>query len=75
MEIVIRKSSNVIYMSSPLEKPVVRYGMGLSSAAVLAFVAFTFLEGTMRWIVLAFAVAEILIVPQFLKWAGEQETA
>ncbi|NHN58800.1 MULTISPECIES: hypothetical protein [Halorussus] len=62
-------------MSSPLEKPVVRYGMGLSSAAILTFVAFAFLEGTTRWLVLGMAVLEVAVVPQFLKWAAAQESA
>ena len=60
-------------MSSPLENPVVHYGMGFSSAAVLAFVAFVFLEGTMRWIVLGIALFEAAVVPQILKRAAEQQ--
>lgn len=58
-------------MGSPFDSPFVRYGMGLSSAVVLAAIAFFFLEGTMRWIVLGFAVVEALFVPQFLKMATE----
>jgi len=57
-------------VSSPLENPVIRYGMGLSSAAVLAVVAFAFLDGTMRWLVLGLAVIEVVLVPQFLKRAA-----
>lgn len=59
-------------MESPLESPFVRYGIGLSSAAILTFVAFTFLEGTMRWLALGFAVLELVVMPQFLKFAVAQ---
>lgn len=56
-------------MGSPIDNPFVRYGMGLSSAVVLAAIAFVFLDGTMRWIVLGLAVVEAIFVPQFLKMA------
>ncbi|MDQ2053528.1 MULTISPECIES: hypothetical protein [Halobellus] len=56
-------------MSPPLERPIVRYGMGFSSAAVLTFVAVTFLDGTTQLLVLGLAVLEILVVPQILKRA------
>ena len=56
-------------MSAPLETPLVHYGIGLSSAVVLAVVAFAFLDGTIRWLVLGLAVVEALVVPQFLKRA------
>lgn len=59
-------------MGSPLERPVVRYGMGLSSAVILTIVAFGFLDGTMRWIVLGLAVMEIVFVPQIMKMAVDQ---
>jgi hypothetical protein len=54
-------------MVSSFESPIIRYGLGLSSAAVLAVVALVFLDGTMRWIVLGFAAFEAVIFPQFLK--------
>ncbi|WP_195156017.1 hypothetical protein [Halococcus agarilyticus] len=57
-------------MASPFANPAVRYGMGLSSAAILVFVAFTALDGTARWLVLGFAVLEIVLVPQVLKQAA-----
>jgi hypothetical protein len=56
-------------VSAPLETPLVHYGIGLSSAVVLAVVAFAFLDGTIRWLVLGLAVVEALVVPQFLKRA------
>ncbi|QLK26211.1 hypothetical protein HYG81_00885 [Natrinema zhouii] len=57
-------------MSSVFDSPAIRYGMGLSSAAILTVVAFAFLDGTMRWLVLGLAVLEITVVPQILKRAG-----
>lgn len=62
-------------MGSPLENPAVRYGMGLSSAVILVFIAFFLLEGTIRWLVLGLAVVEAVLVPQFLKMSIEQDTA
>ncbi|MWG35553.1 hypothetical protein [Halomarina oriensis] len=59
-------------MSNPLQKPVVHYGMGLLSAAVLLFVAFQFLDGTARYVVVVMAALEVTVVPQILKRAGEQ---
>lgn len=61
-------------MSSPLETPAFRYGMGIASAVVLTFVAFTYLGGTMRWLVFGLAVIEILVVPQVMKLAATQST-
>ncbi|WP_327051327.1 hypothetical protein [Halomicrococcus gelatinilyticus] len=47
--------------------PIVRHGMGLTSALVLAAVAFVFLDGTVKWLVLGMAVVEAVLVPQLLK--------
>ena len=52
---------------SPFEDPRVRYAFGLGSGAILVAVAFIFLEGTIRWIILGLAIVEVLIVPQVLK--------
>ncbi|WP_435178249.1 hypothetical protein [Halorussus sp. AFM4] len=60
-------------MSSPLERPAVRYGMGFTSAAILAFVAFAFLDGTVRWLVLGMAVLEVAVVPRFLEFTANRE--
>ncbi|MFC4447696.1 hypothetical protein [Halorussus aquaticus] len=62
-------------MDSPFENPAVRYGMGLSSAAVLVFVALSFLDGITRWFVLGMAVLEVVLVPQLLKRAMAQNNA
>jgi hypothetical protein len=72
METPTAVSWHGVDMSSPLEKPLVRYGMAASSAAVLAVVAFVFVEGTVRWLVAGMAVLELLVVPQVLKMAAEQ---
>lgn len=53
-------------MGSPFENPLVRYGMGLSSAVVLAAVAFLFLDGTMQLLVYGIAVFEAVFLPYFL---------
>lgn len=58
-------------MGSPYENPVVCYGIGLSSAMILAIVAFVLLEGTIRWIVMGLAVVEAVILPQLLKMSAE----
>jgi hypothetical protein len=57
-------------VSSPFDNPALSYGIGLSSAAVLAYVAFTFLDGQVRWLVLGLAALEIVVVPQVLKRAA-----
>lgn len=58
-------------MASALQSPLVRYGMGASSAIIIFIVAFTFAEGLMQTILFVIAVTELLIVPQFLKAAAE----
>lgn len=60
-------------MDSPLENPFIRYGIGLSSAALLALIAFVYLEGTVRWLVAGFAVVEIVFVPQLLRTVAAQD--
>lgn len=56
-------------MPSPFASPAVRYGISAVNAAILVVIAFVFLDGTMRWLVLGIAVLEVLITPQFLKHA------
>lgn len=57
-------------VSSPLGSPLVRYGIGLSSAAVIAAIAFFLLDGTIQLVAFAIAAFEALFVPQFLKMAA-----
>lgn len=64
-------------MSSLLEKPIIRYGYPLVTAAIIVLIAFTLLDGTIKWVALGIAVLEIIITPQLLKRAAENsaETA
>ncbi|WP_313693093.1 hypothetical protein [Halorarum halobium] len=57
-------------MSSPFENPAFRYGIGLSGALILAFVALSYFEGTIRWIILGIAVLDALVTPMILKRAA-----
>jgi hypothetical protein len=57
-------------MPSPFENPVVRYGIPLVSATVVAAVAFLFLEGTIRYVALGIAALEVVVAPQILKQAA-----
>lgn len=64
-------------MSSLLEKPIIRYGYPLVTAAIIVLIAFFLLDGTIRWIALGIAVLEIIVTPQILKRVAENnaETA
>ncbi|WP_255169816.1 hypothetical protein [Natrononativus amylolyticus] len=55
----------------PFANPLVRHGIGLSGAAILALVAVFFLEGTMMYLVLGLAVLDAVAVPKFLEHALE----
>ena len=56
-------------MPSPFENPVVRYGLSIISAAIIAVIAIALLEGTIRWVVFGIAVLEVVVTPQVLKRA------
>jgi len=56
-------------MTSPFDRSEIRNGMGVGSALIIAFVAFTFFEGTTRWLLLGVAVVELVVVPRVLKQA------
>ena len=58
-------------MSDPVQSPVVYYGISVLTAAVLAFLALTSVEGTGRWALLALAVLELVTAPYLLKRASE----
>lgn len=62
-------------MDLSFENPAVRYGMSLSTVVILVVLAFGFLEGTIRWLVLGIAVVELVFVLQLLKLAAEQDNA
>lgn len=58
-------------MASALRSPLVRYGMGASSAVIIFAIAFTFAEGVVQTMLFVLAVVELLIIPQILKAAAE----
>lgn len=53
--------------SQIMASPVFRYGYACISAAIIAFIAFAFLDGTIRWVALGIAVIDIVVTPQILK--------
>lgn len=75
MTIAIFCFRRIQHVSSPFENPAVRYGIGLTSAVILVFVALVFLDGTgiIQWAVLGLAVLEFLVTPQILKMAVENQ--
>ncbi|NHN43144.1 hypothetical protein G9C85_16115 [Halorubellus sp. JP-L1] len=58
-------------MSSPLENPMVRYGIGLSGALVLVVVGVLYFDGLMRYLVFGMAVLDAVVVPKILEMAVE----
>ncbi|UPM42689.1 hypothetical protein [Halocatena salina] len=60
-------------MSDQLET-ILPYAAGIGGFVVLAFIAFTFLDGTMRWLVLAIGVIDAIITPIVLKKGMKTET-
>jgi hypothetical protein len=60
-------------MSSPLERPLVRYGIGFVGATTIAVVAFVFFDGTLRLALLGLAVVDAVVTPQVLRLAAERE--
>lgn len=55
---------------TPLASPAFRYGMSLSGALIIAFVAYTFLDGTAQLVAYAVAVIDAVVTPQILKRAA-----
>ncbi|MFC5278428.1 hypothetical protein ACFPM1_06605 [Halorubrum rubrum] len=56
-------------MPSIFDSPTIRYGISFVNAAVIALIAFAFLEGTIRWVALGIAAIEVIVTPQILKHA------
>ena len=54
---------------NPFANPVVRYGIGLSGALVVAAVGYLYLEGTTQLLAYVIAVLDLLVTPQILKRA------
>lgn len=51
----------------------VRFGLGISGAIILAFVALVYLDGLARQAVLIVAILDAVITPKILKMAAEQQ--
>jgi len=60
-------------MSSPLESPLFRYGVGIGGAMILVVVGTFFLEPPVRYLVYAMAVLDAVVTPWVLERAMEQE--
>lgn len=56
-----------------LHNPTVRWGIGLSGALVVAAISFRFLSGTVQLVAYGIALLDILVTPQILKMAAEQQ--
>jgi hypothetical protein len=57
-------------VTSILQNPAVHYGVPLFNAAIIAAIALTLLDGTVRWVALGIAILEVVVAPQILKRAG-----
>ena len=57
-------------MSSILGRPVVRYGIALTQAAIVAVIGVTFFTGVPRLFALGLAVMAVVMTPQMLKRAA-----
>jgi hypothetical protein len=55
---------------NPLANPAIRYGFALSGALVMAFVAYSFLNGTIQLAVYGIALVDAIVTPQILKRAA-----
>jgi len=56
-----------------LHNPAVRWGIGLSGGLAVAAVSFLFLTGTAQLVAYGVALLDILVTPQILKKAAEQQ--
>lgn len=53
----------------PFANPAFRHAIGLSGALIMAFVAYSYLEGTIQLAVYGVALVDALVTPQILKRA------
>jgi len=60
-------------MSSPLESPLFRYGVGIGGAMILVVVGTFFLSPPIRYVVYAMAVLDAVVTPLILERAMEQD--
>ncbi|MFB6298158.1 MAG: hypothetical protein ABEH56_06530 [Salinirussus sp.] len=58
---------------NPLANPIVRHGIGVTGAAVVAAVALLYLDGTVRLAALAIAALDLIVTPQILKRAAQSQ--
>jgi|AntRauTorcE11898_2_1112593.scaffolds.fasta_scaffold23064_2 hypothetical protein len=56
-------------MSTPLEEPLVRYGIGLSGAIVIAVVGVLYLDGIARYAAFTIAALDAVLTPKLLEKA------
>ena len=56
-----------------LHNPAVRWGIGLSGGLVVAAVSYLFLTGTTQLVAYGIALLDILVTPQILRKAAEQQ--
>lgn len=56
-------------MPSIFDSPAIRYSISFVNAAVIALIAFVFLEATIRWVALGIAALEVIVTPQILRHA------
>jgi hypothetical protein len=54
---------------NPFANPLFRHAIGASGALVVAFIAYSFLDGTAQLVAYAIAVLDLLLTPQILKRA------
>ncbi|WP_312909844.1 hypothetical protein [Natronosalvus caseinilyticus] len=66
-------STSETQQANPFENPMVRYALGLSGAAIIAFVAIVYLEGLARYLALGLAILDAVLMPKFLEYALEAE--
>ncbi len=55
---------------SLLANPLFRYGMTVPAALTVAFVGYQFFDGLTQSALYALALVELLVTPQFLKYAA-----
>ena len=58
---------------NPLADRKIRFGLGISGAIIMAFVAFVYLDGLARQLALIVAILDAVITPKILKRAAEQQ--
>lgn len=60
---------------NPLQSPTIRRGIALTNVALLLAVAFLFVDGLVRWIIVGMAVVEAVAVPRILSMVADSADA